>query len=82
MSYVLVVLRTKMSGHVVRVLDAMCDAVITLDDELRVRGAPGDGPVNGVTKLKALLALPSSSDVLLKPFVSKTKKVGSSKVGS
>ena len=66
--------------QVFRVLGAMCDAVITLNDELCIfgpvngPGGPGDGPVNGVSKLKALLAYPSSSDILLRPFVEFVKK--------
>ena len=46
--------------QVSKILGAMCDAVIRLDDKLRIS--------DGASKLKALLAMPSSSDVLCQPF--------------
>ena len=42
--------------------------------KIKISGGPGDGPVTGVSKLKTLLALPSSSDVLPKPFVQFVKE--------
>ena len=62
----------KPGAQVSKVLSAMCDAVVALDEDLCISGGAGDESV--LSKMKALLGLPISSELRHKQFAFQGKR--------